>query len=335
MTNEPTQEKMPPSRRQFLRRVGKAAAAAAAVGLASGVLYDAEAPSGQTAGVSRVGLPDFSVAARPGRTIAIVKGSDRVKLITKALELLGGIERFVRPGQTVVIKPNVAFASPPTLGATTNPELVAAVVRLCYQVGKARRVIVTDNPINDPASCFRISGIGRAAVEAGAEVVLPKDSLFAPTTVEGAKLIRDWPVYRGLLEKADCLIGIAPLKHHHRSGASMTMKNWYGLLGGRRNIFHQDIHTIIAELSMMVRPSLVILDAVVAMMSNGPTGGSLSDLARKNTLIASCDMVAADAFGCTLLGRKPSDLPYLAKAERAGSGTVDYQSLKPKLAEVG
>jgi len=113
------------------------------------------------------------------------------------------------------------------------------------------------------------------------------------------------------------------------------MKNWYGLLGGRRNIFHQDINTIIAELAMMVKPTLVILDGTETMMTNGPTGGSVSDLKRTNTLIASCDMVAADSYACALLDLKPSDLPYLSKAQKAGAGTADYKSLKPKFAAVG
>jgi len=127
----------------------------------------------------------------------------------------------------------------------------------------------------------------------------------------------------------DKLIGISPVKDHARAGASMSMKNWYGLLGGRRNVFHQDINTIIAELSMMVKPTLVILDGTEVMITNGPTGGSLSDLRRANTLLASTDMVAADSYGCSLLDLKPSDLGYLAKAEKAGEGTTDYESLKP------
>ena len=114
----------------------------------------------------------------------------------------------------------------------------------------------------------------------------------------------------------------------------MTMKNWYGLLGGRRNIFHQDINTIIAELSMMVKPTLVILDGTEVMMTNGPTGGSVSDLRCANTLIASCDQVAADSYGCGLLNLKVPDLPYLVKADRADVGTANYESLKPIFATV-
>ena len=310
-------------------RAAKAGVSIAAAGAISYWLYDNTGPTADTVTKELVTLPDFSVPPRPGQTISIVKGADRTETVNKAIELLGGIERFVKKGETVAIKPNVAFASPPILGATANPDLVAEVVRLCYTKAGAKKVIVADNPINDPASCFTLSGIGKAATNAGAKVVLPKDNLFRHTTLTGGKLIDDWPIFFEPFKNIDKLIGIAPVKDHHRSGASMSMKNWYGLLGGRRNIFHQDINTIIAELAMMVRPTLVILDGTEAMVTNGPTGGSVSDLKRTDTLIASCDMVAADSYGCGLLGLKPTDLPYLAKAEKAGAGTTNFESLKP------
>ena len=330
--NEHSDKKL--SRRQLLTRAGKAGISIAAAGSVSYLLYDATGPKAGVEDEKRVTLKDFSVQHRLGQTMSIAKGSDRVKTVDKAIELLGGIERFVKPGETVAIKPNVAFASPPMLGATTNPELVAEVIRLCYSRGKAKKVIVTDNPINDPASCFTLSGVGKAASAAGAEVVLPKAHLFKLTTLPGGRLIKDWPIFFEPFRKVDKLIGIAPIKNHHRAGASMTMKNWYGLLGGRRNIFHQDINTIIAELAMMVRPTLVILDGTEVMMTNGPTGGSTSDLRRANTLIVSTDCVAADSYGCGLLDLKVPDLPYLAKAEKAGVGTTDYESLKPIFATV-
>ena len=321
-------------RRQLLTRIGKAGAAIGACSLASYWLYDSTGPRPGVRAEELVTLPDFSVPPKAGQTMSIVQGADRTKTVAKAIELVGGIARFVQPGEVVAIKANVAFASPAMLGATANPELVAAVVRLCYDQGKAKKVIVADNPINDPASCFALSGIGRAASQAGADVVLPKAHLFRHTTLAEGRLIKDWPVFFGPFEKADKLIGISPVKDHARAGASMSMKNWYGLLGGRRNVFHQDINTIIAELSMMVKPTLAILDGTEVMMTNGPTGGSISDLRAANTLIASTDCVAADSFACTLLGLKVSDLPYLAKAGRAGAGTTDYKSLKPILGVV-
>ena len=330
--NEQEDKKL--DRREFLFRTGKAGVSIAVAGAVSYLLYDGKGPSRRVGAGELVTLPDFSVPHQAGKTMSIVKGQDRIKTVDKAIELLGGIERFVKPGETVAIKPNVAFASPPMLGATANPELVAEVVRLCYTTGKAKKVIVTDNPINDPASCFTLSGIGKAASQAGAEVVMPRDNLFRYTTLAGGRLIRNWPIFYEPFKNIDKLIGIAPIKHHHRAGASMTMKNFYGLLGGRRNIFHQDINTIIAELAVMVRPSLVILDGTEVMMTNGPTGGSISDLRRANTLIASCDCVAADSLGCGLLGLAVSDLPYLTKAEKASAGTTNYESLKPAIAEL-
>jgi uncharacterized protein (DUF362 family) len=272
-------------------------------------------------------LPDFTVAHMP-KKMSIVRGKDRARTLQLALKSMGGIERIIQKGDRVLLKVNAAFASPPLLSATTHPLIVSEMTRLCLQAGAAS-VAITDNPINDPASCFELTGIARAARKAGAEVILPQSQYFKSTTIADAQLIRNWPVLLTPLNKITKLIGMAPLKDHHRSGASMTMKNWYGLLGGRRNIFHQDIHNIIKELAMMVKPTLVILDGTTSMMHNGPTGGSLSDLKETDTMIVSTDQVAADAYGATLLGKSLGELTHIAKAEAIGVGTSDWQSLNP------
>jgi uncharacterized protein (DUF362 family) len=313
-------------RRDFLARAARAGAAVAAAGGVGFWLHDRTGP---VAGLraTTVSLPDFSIP-RIGRKLSIVTGADRVKTVNRALQALGGIDQFIRPGDRVVLKVNAAFASPPSLSATTHPDLVAEVTRLCLHAGAAS-VSVTDNPINDPQSCFTLTGIAQAAASAGARLALPDPASFQPTTLTGAQLIRDWPLLFEPFRAATKLIGIAPVKDHHRSGASLTLKNWYGLLGGRRNIFHQDIHTIILELAMMVHPTLVILDGTTTMMTNGPTGGSLDDLRATNTMIAGTDPVAADAFGATLLGKTAADLAFVGKAAAAGLGTADYESLNP------
>jgi uncharacterized protein (DUF362 family) len=334
MTEQHNNCKIDKERREFLARAGKAGVSIATAGLAAGLLLDKAGPQNRkVSGESQVAFPVFTTASIDGQTISIVQGADRKTTVNKAIELLGGIGRFVGKGQTVVIKPNVAFTTAPILGATTSPELVAEVIQLCYKAG-AKKVIVTDNPINDPANCFLYTGIGKAAAQAGAEVILPKDNLFRNITLTGGKLIKDWPMLLEPLIKADRLIGISPIKDHARAGASMSMKNWYGLLGGRRNIFHQDINGIICELAMLIKPTFVILDGTEVMMTNGPTGGSTSDLKRTNTMIVSTDCVAADSFGCGLLGLKPANLPYLSKARDAGAGKTDYESLKPKMATI-
>jgi len=109
----------------------------------------------------------------------------------------------------------------------------------------------------------------------------------------------------------------------------MTLKNLYGFLGGRRNVFHQDINGIITELSQLLKPTLCVLDGTVSMITNGPTGGSLSDLKQTDTLIISTDPVAADAVGVELLGRSLADVPY-KMAQAAGAGQADYKLLKPE-----
>lgn len=266
--------------------------------------------------------------------MSIAYGPDRVKSLHSALSALGGMEAFIKKGDRVLLKVNAAFASPPTLSATTHPQLISETARLCYAAGAAS-VAVTDNPINDPASCFRLTGIEQAARAAGAELILPRESYFRLTTLPGGKLIKSWPILYEPFKGITRLIGMAPVKDHHRSGASLGMKNWYGLLGGRRNIFHQDIHTIIQELARLVSPTLVILDGIFSMMTNGPTGGSLSDLKETNTLIVSTDQVAADAFAAGLLNRRVGDLPFIARAAAAGAGTADYESLRPVRVQAG
>lgn len=326
MSDTPRDKDM--DRREFLRRAAGAGLGLAAAGALSWGLYTDQPPAARPNQGALVRPPDFSLSAAAGR-LALVRGADRAKALAAGLKAVGGMEAFVKKGEVVLIKPNAAFASPPLLGATTHPDLLAAVIQACYAAGAAK-VLVTDNPINDPLSCFRLSGLAKAAADHGAELVLPTPDRFQPTSLEGGRLIRDWPLLYEPLSRADKLIGLAPVKDHHRSGASLSLKNFYGLLGGQRNIFHQDINGIIAELAALIRPSLVILDGVTSMQRNGPTGGSLEDLKQTNLLAVSSDPVAADAWAAGLLGKTPADLPWLALAQKAGAGTVDYRSLNPQ-----
>ncbi|UCD82219.1 MAG: DUF362 domain-containing protein [Desulfobacterales bacterium] len=315
------------NRRQFLTRSAKAGAALAAACTAGLWFHDTSGPAPFVTTRSDTGLLDFSIADLNPK-MAVVRGSDRRATLSSALKALGGIESFVKKKDRVLLKVNAAFAAPPMISATTHPDVVSEMTRLCLQAGAAS-VAVTDNPINDPSSCFALSGIMEAARGAGAVLILPTPEVFKAYSVPEGRLIRSWPVLLEPLKNITKVIGLAPVKDHHRSGASLTMKNWYGLLGGRRNIFHQDINTIITELALMIRPTLVVLDGTASMMTNGPTGGSLSDLKPTNTMIVSTDQVAADAFGATLLERSPSELAYIGKAEAAGVGTADYRSLNP------
>ena len=315
------------NRRQFMTRSAKAGVSIVAACSISYWFYDSAGPTRSTQDTSGVQIPDFSMP-HLGQRMSIVRGNIRSETLELALKSIGGIQAFIKKGDRVLLKVNAAFASPPMLSATTHPDMVSALTRLCLKAGAAS-VTVTDNPINDPTSCFRLTGIEQAARSAGATVAFPQKDFFKPFSLAEAQLIRNWPVLYDPLSRVDKIIGTAPIKDHHRSGASMIMKNWYGLLGGRRNIFHQDIHTIIKELAMMIKPTLVVLDGTTTMMRNGPTGGSLSDLKKTQTMIVSTDQVAADAFGATLLDKTVDELAFIKKAEAMKLGTADFQSLNP------
>jgi len=315
-----------------MTRVVKAGGSIAAAGAVGFWFHDSRGPDRSKEDETDIRLPHFSIPDL-GPKMSIISGRSRVDTLRLAVKSIGGIEHFIKKGDRVLLKVNAAFASPQMLSATTHPQIVSELTRLCLDAG-ASSVIVTDNPINDPSSCFALSGIADAARSAGAQLFLPRKDAFKPLSVPDGKLIRNWPVLYDPLKGINKVIGTAPVKDHHRSGASMIMKNWYGLLGGRRNIFHQDIQTIITELAMMIRPTLVILDGTTTMMTNGPTGGSLADLKETNLMIAGTDQVAVDACGATLLGRSLNDLPFIGMAEAAGLGTADYRSLKPVIGEV-
>jgi len=320
------------NRRDFLKRVGYASAVALAAGGLGLTLYDSRGPVPGEGQKALTGLGDFAVRAAAGSQgkMAIVRGTNRALMVEQGIKALGGMEAFIRKGDRVLIKVNAAFASPASLGATTNPDTLAAVAGLCLKAGAAQ-VAVTDNPINNPDSCFEISGLAQAAQASGARLVTPRADLFAPVSLPGGKLLQNWPVMAGAFAGINKVIVVSPVKDHQRAGASMTLKNFYGFLGGRRNVFHQDINGIITELSQLLKPTLCVLDGTVSMITNGPTGGSLSDLKDTGTLVVSTDPVAADAVGVELLGRTLANVPYIQMAAKAGAGQADYHQLKPVL----
>ena len=318
------------NRRDFLKRVGYASALALAAGGLGLALYDSKGPAPAESQKALSGLGDFAlgVVASGSPKMAIVRGTDRAVMFQRGIKALGGMEAFIQKGDRVLVKVNAAFATPASLGATTHPEILASVADLCFKAGAAQ-VVVTDNPINKPDSCFEISGLAGAAQTLGARVITPRPALFSPLSLPGGKLLQNWPVMAGVFPGVTKVIVVSPVKDHQRAGASMTLKNLYGFLGGRRNVFHQDINGIITELAQMLKPTLCVLDGTVSMITNGPTGGSLSDLKNTDTLVVSTDPVAADAVGVELLGRSLADVPYIQMAEKAGAGQADYRLLNP------
>ncbi len=287
----------------------------------------------------QLALPEGGYAVAPSKLhadLGIAHGVDMNAMVRGAIDAIGGIRRFVNPGEIVLIKPNVAFERAAALGATTHPEVLGALIRVVFEAG-ASEVRVADNPIESPESCFAKSGVQRAAVEAGARVYLPSPGDFELLSTPGAKWIERWPFFWRPFVGVHKVIGVAPVKDHNLCHASMTTKNWYGLLGGRRNQFHQDIHGIITDLARMMRPTFVLLDGTRVLFRSGPTGGSLDDVRSGQTVVASTNSLAADAYGWdALLLRKDKDKPaYLGMATESGLGDWDYSKLVLEEVQLG
>ncbi|MCL2450999.1 MAG: DUF362 domain-containing protein [Polyangiaceae bacterium] len=247
------------------------------------------------------------------------------QLVRRAVDAMGGMGKFVSRGDIVVVKPNIGWDRMPIHAANTNPDVVGSVIRLAYEAG-AKRVIVADGSCNDPNRCFQRSGIWRAAYELGADVVLPQEHRFRTMRLKG-DVLDEWPIFTTLVD-ADKVINVPVAKHHNLAKFTAAMKNWYGVLGGRRNRLHQNIDTSIADLATFMRPTLVVMDAWRVLVRNGPQGGNIDDARDMHTVIASVDQVAADAFGCTLIGQKRENLAYLAMGEQRGLGTTRWESLR-------
>jgi uncharacterized protein (DUF362 family) len=247
------------------------------------------------------------------------------QLVRRAVDAMGGMRKFVARGDVVVVKPNIGWDRMPIHAANTNPEVVAAVIRLAYEAG-AKKVVVADGSCNDPSRCFQRSGIWRASYELGADVVLPQEHRFRTMRLKG-DVLDEWPIFTTLVD-ADKVINVPVAKHHNLAKYTAAMKNWYGVLGGRRNRLHQNIDTSIADLATFMRPSLVVVDAWRVLLRNGPQGGNIDDARDMHIVIASVDQVAADAFGCTLIGQKRENLPYLAMGEKRGLGTTRWENLR-------
>ncbi len=272
-------------------------------------------------------LRDYRVTPPAGAAaLGVGRDTNEATRLRKALDAVGGLGRYVKSGEIVLVKPNAAFDRSPHLGATTNPAILEELIRMLLVDHRVAEVRVADNPIESPADCFAKSGMTAAVDRAGARLMLPDANAFRWIKTSGARLIESWPVFFRPLRGVDKVIGIAPVKDHNLCRASLGMKNWYGLLGGRRNQLHQDIHEVVSDLSLMIRPTLTIVDGGRVLMRNGPTGGDPSDVKLGKVVTVGSDPVALDTWCYKHLLERSDELPaYLAKAEAKGSGRMDYR----------
>lgn len=245
----------------------------------------------------------------------------------RAIAAIGGIERFVKNGYDVIIKPNICNANNgPEYASTTNPEVVATLVKLCLGAG-AKRVRVMDYPFAGTAkAAYARSGIEDAVKAAGGEMELMAPMGFVETHIPDGVDLKSWPIYQPVLE-ADLLINVPIAKDHGLARLTLGGKNLLGVIE-RRSEIHRDLGTRIADLISVVKPQLTVIDAVRMLMANGPTGGNLDDVKQANTVIASHDIVAADAYATTLFELPPDAISYVQAAAERGLGTLDLDSVR-------
>ena len=228
-------------------------------------------------------------------------GEDPAAILGATLASLGGIERFVKPGQDVIIKPNICVDyHPPEYAATTNPVVVAALVSLSLGAG-AKRVRVMDSPFAgiSPTSAYAASGIEAAVKAAGGEMEVMSPIKFAKFDIPQGKSITSWNFYRDVLE-TDVLIDVPIAKNHSMARLTLGGKNLLGVVSNP-NQLHSDLAQRIADILSLVRPTLTVVDAYRILVEHGPTGGSLNDVRQAKTIIASHDIIAADAYGCHVI----------------------------------
>lgn len=257
--------------------------------------------------------------------LVVARGESPRQLVKAALDAMGGMQSFVSRGDVVVIKPNIGWDRIPEQAANTNPEVVAAVVQLCFEAG-AKKVRVFDRPVNDPRRCYVQSGIAAAAGALGADVAYMDERKFKDMDIRGETL-KSWPLYTELFE-ADKVINIPIAKHHGLAKLTLSMKNWMGVMGGQRRQIHQKLDDSLTDLAVKIKPTLTILDAVRILTANGPQGGSLADVKKLDTVIVGTDQVAIDSYGATLFGMKGSELGYVVRGHKLGLGQMDLNKVK-------
>jgi len=262
--------------------------------------------------------------------LAVIKGEPE-KSISKAFELLGGIENFIKPNSIVLLKPNVCLPNPESWGTTTNPGVIRAVSQLALKAG-AKRIIIADNTLREGEVCFSRTGIRDAINDLKKVKILSlqKESYYEEIKTHEGMALKSVKIAK-LIKKSDVVINIPCAKSHVATQVSFGLKNLMGLIWDRA-YFHDstDLHTAIAELATVIRPNITILDATRALITGGPTGpGKVIEL---NTIIAGSDPLAVDSYTTTLSNWNNRSLSaktvkHLYHASELGVGQVDLEKL--------
>ncbi len=276
------------------------------------------------------GTHSFSIA-REEVDLAVISG-DPVAATKKALDALGGISRFVKKGQRVILKPNMSFTRTPEFGATTHPQVVATVAQACMEAG-AQQVLVLDHTLHRAELCLERTGIREACKDiTGVHVLaLQERKFFREIKIPQGKVLERVEVMKEVLD-SPVLINIPVAKSHSATGVSMGIKGLMGLIWDRE-IFHSrvNMNQALADLATIIKPQLTILDATRALTSGGP--GGPGEVKKPNLIIAGIDPIAVDSYGVSVVpwygqNFKGRQVEHLQIAHQRGLGKIDIEQSK-------
>jgi uncharacterized protein (DUF362 family) len=262
-----------------------------------------------------------------GYDLTAVMGGEPDVMFDKAIAAIGGISKYVKKNQKVVIKPNIGWDSTPEKAADTNPLLVKRIVEHCLQAG-AKEVVVFDFTCDDWQKCYANSGIEKAVKDAGGKIAPGNsESYYHPVSIPKGKNLKDAKEHE-LILGADVFINVPVLKNHEGATLTISMKNLMGTIWDRRFWHRNDLHQCIADFATYRKPTLNVVDAYRVMKKNGPRGVTAADAITMKSLIISEDIVAADAAAAKLFGIEPKSVDYIRIAAEMGVGRIDLDKLK-------
>ncbi len=283
----------------------------------------------KTAGAAAVLAPVLAqelLAAQNTSLVAVAEGTDYPAITRKAINAVGGMKRFVKAGDVVVVKPNMGWDRSPEQAANSHPLVVRAVVEECLAAG-AKKVKVFDYTCNDPRRCYVNSGIEKALKGIkGVECKQIEPERFKMTTLNG-QFLKEWELYDEALS-ANVFINLPVAKHHGLSKLTLGLKNIMGVMGGNRGFTHRNLAVALADVNSKLKSHLTVIDATRILTAHGPQGGNLADVTVLNKVIASTDIVAADAYATTLFGMKPADIAVTVAASKRGLGEMNLDRIK-------
>jgi uncharacterized protein (DUF362 family) len=253
--------------------------------------------------------------------LVVAEGTDSYQNTVKAIEAMGGMGKFVRKGDVVVVKPNMGWDRTPEQAANTDPGVVAALVALAYESG-AKRVKVFDVPCNDARRAYENSGIQKAAEAKGARVTFPDHWNVLKAKFPYKSGMENWPILRDAVQ-CDTFINVPVLKHHSLTGLTLSMKNLMGVCSGTRGLMHMGIENKLVDLTDFISPELTVIDATRYLTQHGPSGGDLKDVTVLNKVIISTDSALADTFAAKLANKDPFSVSTIKAAAERGFGITE------------